>query len=107
MVVGDPEPVEVIEADHLAVGALFGLRGGELGAQFVDLLAQFVALPFGIDRFAEPAERVAHGLQRRVGAVLDRRDDRQKCPLNAVQAAARGLTEVGGQQQQREHNEQC
>ena len=106
VVVADAELVEVVEREQLAVGAFFGLVGDQFAAQFVGLLEQLVALAFGVQRVAEPAEQVAHGLQRLVGAVLDRRDDRQEVALHAVQAPARRLAEVGGQQQQREHDEQ-
>jgi len=66
----------------------FGVVGDHFAAQFVDLLAQFIALAFGVQRVAEPADQVTHGLQRLVGAVLDRRDDRQEAALHRVQAAA-------------------
>src|SRR6185312_5109162 len=102
----DAELVEVIEREQLLVVAFFGLRGDQLGAELVDLLAQFVALAFVVERVAEPPEQVTDRLQRLVRAVLNRRDDAQERALHAVQAAAAGLAEVGRQQQQREDDEQ-
>jgi len=69
--------------------------GDHFAAQFVDLLAQLVALAFGVERVPDPADQVAHRLQGLVGAVLDRRDDRQERPLHAVQLPAGCLAEVG------------
>ena len=106
VVVVDPQLIKVIDRDQLFVGAFFGLIGDEFTAQPVGLLAQGIALAFGVQRVAEPPEQVAHGLQRLVGAVLDRRDDGQECALDAVQTTARSLTEVGRQEQQGKHDEQ-
>jgi hypothetical protein len=64
------------------------------------------SLAFGVQRVAEPADQVAHGLQRIVGAVLDWRDHGQEAALHGVQPAARRLAEVCGQQDQGEHDEQ-
>ncbi len=88
MVVVDAQPFQVVERQQLPVGAFFGLVGDQFAAQLVDLLAQLVALAFRVQRVADPAEQVADRLERLVGAVLDRRDDRQEAALHGVQATA-------------------
>ncbi len=90
----------MVDAQQLAVGAFFGLIGDQFTAQFADLLEQLVALAFGMERVADAAEQVTHGLQRLVGPVLDWRDYREEAPLHRVQPPSGGLAEVGGQEQQ-------
>ncbi len=108
VVVGDAElVVEVVELDQFPVGVFVGLVGGVLRTQLVKLLAQFGILALGFQGAAEPPEQISNGLQRLVGAILDRRDNGQEAALHRVQATARGLPEVGGQQYQGEHDEQC
>ncbi len=53
----------------------------------------------------QPA-RSRNGLERAVGALLDRREHLQHPALERVQAAAGRLAEVGGQEDQRERDEQ-
>ena len=69
-------------------------------------VAQLVDVALGVERVAEPAGQVAHRLERAAGALLDRGDDLEDALLHAVQPAAGRLTEVDGQQQQRERHEQ-
>src|SRR6202011_2195595 len=74
--------------------------------QFVDLLAQLVTLAFRVHRVADPAERVAHRLERLVRAVLDRREHGQEAALDRMQASTWRLAEVCGQEYQRQYDEQ-
>jgi hypothetical protein len=90
----------VVETEQLSVLAFFGLIGNQFVAQFVDLLAQFVALAFGVEGVADAAEQVPHRLESFVGAVLDRRDNGEEGALHRVQPAAVGLAEVSSQEQQ-------
>src|SRR5581483_8487818 len=72
----------------------------------LDLLAQLSDLRLGLEGVREPARDVAHRLERLGGPFLDRREDLDDAALHGVQRAARGLAEVGGQQDQGNGNEQ-
>ena len=77
----------------------------DLLAQRVALLLELVALVLGVQGRAEPPEEVAEGLDDAVGALLDRSEHLHRTALDAVQAAGAGFAEVGGEQDQRERDE--
>ena len=96
-------PCCVVERDLVAeLGLLvqLGLQLDVLRAQRVAVLAHVLELALGVEGVAGPAEEVAHGLERLARALLDRRDDVEHAALDGVQAAAGGLAEVGGQEDQ-------
>ena len=92
--------VEVEQAAQLVVLARGGGAGDGLLAQRVALGAQLLDLALGVDRVADPADEVAHGLERPARPLLDRGDDLDDAPLHGVQPAAGGLAEVGGEEDQ-------
>ena len=69
-------------------------------------LARVVEVALGRDGVADPAEQVADGLERAARALLDRGDDLEDAALHAVQRAAGGLAEVGGEEDQGAGDEQ-
>ena len=95
------QAVLVVERDLVAeLGLLvqLGLQLDVLRAQRVAVLAHVLELALGVEGVAGPAEEVAHGLERLARALLDRRDDVEHAALHGVQAAAGGLAEIGGQE---------
>src|SRR4029078_5387980 len=71
----------------------------------VALLLELVALVLGLQGRAEPPEEVAEGLHDAVGTLLDRSEHLHRIALDAVQAAGAGFAEVGGEQDQRERQQ--
>ena len=67
---------------------------------------QVLDLALGVQRVAEPAEEVAHGLERAAGALLHRVEHLARPALHPVQGAAAGLAEVRSQQDQGADDEQ-
>ena len=91
---------------HLAVLVQRVVADRELRAQAVALGGQVLDLALGVQRVAEPAEEVAHGLQRAARALLHRVEHLARAALHPVQGAAAGLAEVRGQEDQGADDEQ-
>jgi hypothetical protein len=103
------QPVLVVERElgaELCLLVQLGLQLDVLRAQRVAVLAHVLELALGVEGVAGPAEEVAHGLERLARALLDRRDDVEHAALHGVQAAAAGLAEIGGQEDERAGDEQ-
>jgi hypothetical protein len=90
-----------LAAGRAAARLAFATCSCATSAQLSRSACELVALVLGVERVAEPAEQVAERLERAVGALLDRREHLHRAALDGVQAAAGGLAEVGGEQEQR------
>src|SRR5205085_5317502 len=73
-----------------------------LRARRRQLLLQLLVLVLGVEDVAEPADEVAYRLEGPAGAVLDRGEDRLGAGLDAVEEAAAALTEVAGEEHDRQ-----
>src|SRR4029079_12674131 len=67
--------VEVEQPAQLVVLARGGGAGDGLVAQRVALGAELLDLTLGVDGVPDPADKVAHGLERPARPLLDRGDD--------------------------------
>ena len=79
---------------------------GELAAQAVALGGQVLDLALRRQRVPEPAEQVAHRLQRAARTLLHRVEDLARTALHIVQGAAPGFSEIGSEQDQGADDEQ-